>query len=225
MVDMAHIAGLVAGGLHMSPVPYADVVTTTTHKTLRGPRGGLILCQGGARPKQINKAVFPGTQGGPLDAHHRRQGRLLGRGHASRNSRPTQEQVVKNAAGAGRRADCSRASDLVSGGTDNHLMLVDLRNMHITGKELRAPAGRGLYHRQQERHPQRPGEALCHQRRPHRHALRVTTRGLGVAEMDRIAACIYDGSDEFRRQGRRDSRRRRRNLRCSPPVSISQISS
>ena len=133
MVDMAHIAGLVAAGLHPNPVPYADVVTTTTHKTLRGPRGGMILCRE-ELAKAINKAVFPGTQGGPL--MHVIASKAVCFGEALKPEfKAYQEQIVKNAKVL---ADSLMAEgfDLVSGGTDNHLMLIDLRNMEITGKQL-----------------------------------------------------------------------------------------
>ena len=133
MVDMAHIAGLVAAGEHPSPVPYADVVTTTTHKTLRGPRGGLILCRE-EYAKAIDKAVFPGTQGGPL--MHIIAAKAVAFGEAlTDNFKAYQHQIVKNASTL---ADSLLAEglDLVSGGTDNHLMLLDLRNTDITGKEL-----------------------------------------------------------------------------------------
>ncbi len=133
MVDMAHIAGLVAAGLHQSPVPYADVVTTTTHKTLRGPRGGLILCKE-ALAKQINKAVFPGTQGGPLE--HIIAAKAVCFGEALKPEfKAYQEQVLKNAQ-AFAKALTDEGFRLVSGGTDNHLILIDLQNMNITGKEL-----------------------------------------------------------------------------------------
>ena len=133
MVDMAHIAGLVAAGLHQSPVPYADVVTTTTHKTLRGPRGGLILCKE-ALAKQINKAVFPGTQGGPLE--HIIAAKAVCFGEALKPEfKVYQEQVLKNAQ-AFAKALTDEGFRLVSGGTDNHLILIDLQNMNITGKEL-----------------------------------------------------------------------------------------
>ncbi len=133
MVDMAHIAGLVAAGLHPNPVPYADVVTTTTHKTLRGPRGGLILCRE-ELAKKIDKAIFPGIQGGPL--LHIIAAKAVCFGEALKPEfKAYQEQIVKNAKVL---ADTlvSEGFDLVSGGTDNHLMLVDLRNFNVTGKEM-----------------------------------------------------------------------------------------
>ncbi len=133
MVDMAHIAGLVAAGLHPSPVPYADVVTTTTHKTLRGPRGGMILCRE-ELAKTIDKAVFPGTQGGPL--MHIIAAKAVAFGEALTDEfKAYQKQIVKNAAVL---ADALQKNgiELVSGGTDNHLMLLKLTNFGITGKEL-----------------------------------------------------------------------------------------
>ena len=133
VVDMAHIAGLVAAGLHPSPVPYADVVTTTTHKTLRGPRGGMILCKE-ALAKKIDSAIFPGSQGGPLE--HIIAAKAVALGEAMKPEfRAYQEQVLRNAkAMAG--ALMESGFDLVSGGTDNHMMLVDLRKAGVTGKEL-----------------------------------------------------------------------------------------
>ena len=133
MVDMAHIAGLVAAGVHPSPVPYADIVTTTTHKTLRGPRGGLILCKE-EYAKAIDKAVFPGMQGGPLE--HIIAAKAIYFGEALKPEfKAYQEQIVKNAKALAKGL-LEGGFDLVSGGTDNHLMLLDLRPMHITGKEL-----------------------------------------------------------------------------------------
>lgn len=135
MVDMAHIAGLVAAGLHPSPIPYADVVTTTTHKTLRGPRGGMILCNQEAADKfNFNKAVFPGTQGGPLE--HVIAGKAVCFQEALQPEfKSYQQQIIKNA-----QALCTglmaRGVKIVSGGTDNHLMLVDLSEEEVTGKEL-----------------------------------------------------------------------------------------
>ena len=133
MVDMAHIAGLVAAGLHPSPVPYADVVTTTTHKTLRGPRGGLILCRE-QYAKQIDKAIFPGTQGGPL--MHIIAAKAVAFGEAmTEEFKEYQKQIVKNA-----KVLCKALTEagfrVVSGDTDNHLMLIDLRAYGITGKEM-----------------------------------------------------------------------------------------
>lgn len=133
MVDMAHIAGLVAAGVHPSPVPYADIVTTTTHKTLRGPRGGLILCRE-EYAKVIDKAIFPGMQGGPLE--HIIAAKAICFGEALKPEFKTyQEQVAKNAKALAEGL-LEGGFDLVSGGTDNHLMLLDLRPMHITGKEM-----------------------------------------------------------------------------------------
>ncbi len=132
MVDMAHIAGLVAAGLHPSPLPYADVVTSTTHKTLRGPRGGLILCKDAEFGKQFNKAIFPGTQGGPL--MHVIAAKAVAFGEALQPEFKTYAaQIIKNAKVL---ADTLTADGfrIVSGGTDNHLMLVDLTNKNITGK-------------------------------------------------------------------------------------------
>ena len=132
-VDMAHIAGLVAAGLHQNPVLYADVVSTTTHKTLRGPRGGMSLCKK-EYAKQIDKAIFPGTQGGPL--MHVIAAKAVCFGEALKPEfRTYQEQVVKNAKALS-TALMEEGFHLVSNGTDNHLVLVDLQNMHITGKEL-----------------------------------------------------------------------------------------
>lgn len=132
-VDMAHIAGLVAAGLHQSPVPYADVVTTTTHKTLRGPRGGIIMCKE-KYAKAINKAIFPGTQGGPL--MHIIAAKAVCLGEALKPEFKVYQQQVINNAKALADALIDEGFNLISGGTDNHLMLVDLRNMNITGKEL-----------------------------------------------------------------------------------------
>lgn len=134
MVDMAHIAGLVAAGLHPSPVPYADVVTTTTHKTLRGPRGGMILCNDEAIAKKINSAIFPGSQGGPL--MHIIAAKAVALGEALRPEFKVYQQRILDNAQAMASAILEGGLDLVSGGTDNHLMLVDLRPAHLTGKEM-----------------------------------------------------------------------------------------
>ena len=134
MVDMAHIAGLVAAGLHPSPVPYADVVTSTTHKTLRGPRGGLILCNDEAIYKKINSAVFPGTQGGPLE--HIIAAKAVCFGEALKPEfKEYAKQIIKNTSVLADEL-IKQGFRLVSGGTDNHLCLVDVRNFHITGKEF-----------------------------------------------------------------------------------------
>lgn len=134
MVDMAHIAGLVAAGLHPSPVPYADIVTTTTHKTLRGPRGGMILTNDEELAKLMNKAIFPGTQGGPL--MHVIAGKAVCFGEALKPEfREYQGRVVNNAQALAATL-LEEGFDLVSGGTDNHLMLVDLRKVGVTGKAL-----------------------------------------------------------------------------------------
>ena len=134
MVDMAHIAGLVAAGLHPSPVPYAHVVSTTTHKTLRGPRGGMLLCNDPDIAKKLNSAIFPGSQGGPLE--HIIAAKAVALGEALKPEFKTyQQQIVKNAAVLA-QSIMEGGLDLVSGGTDNHLMLVDLRPAHLTGKEM-----------------------------------------------------------------------------------------
>ena len=136
MVDMAHIAGLVAAGLHMSPMPYADVVTTTTHKTLRGPRGGLILCNDEEIAKKIDKAIFPGIQGGPL--LHIIAAKAVCFGEALTDEfKAYQTQLLKNSKTFA-EALLKEGFDLVSGGTDNHLALIDLRPMDITGKDMEA---------------------------------------------------------------------------------------
>lgn len=136
MVDMAHIAGLVAAGLHQSPIPYADVVTTTTHKTLRGPRGGLILCNNEYLAKKLNSAVFPGTQGGPL--MHVIAGKAVCFGEALKPEFKEYQQRVINNAQALAKGLTSRGLNLVSGGTDNHLVLLSLIGTGVTGKELEA---------------------------------------------------------------------------------------
>ena len=186
MVDMAHIAGLVAAGVHQNPVPYAHVVTTTTHKTLRGPRGGMILCKE-EFAKAIDKAIFPGTQGGPL--MHVIAAKAVCLGEALRPEfKAYGEQVVKNAAALAKGL-LDRGVKLVSGGTDNHLMLVDLTDMELTGKELERRLDEVYITANKNTVP---GE----KRSPFTTSgLRlgtpaVTTRGLVEADMDQVAACI-----------------------------------
>ena len=193
MVDIAHIAGLVAAGLHPSPVPYADIVTTTTHKTLRGPRGGLILAKA-EYEKQLNKAIFPGYQGGPL--MHTIAAKAVCFGEAlTEEFKAYQTQVVLNCRALAEGL-IKRGIDLVSGGTDNHLCLLDLRSIGITGKELE--------HRLDEvnittnknaipNDPQKPfvtsGVRLG--------SAAVTTRGLKEEDMDKIAELIYLAATDF----------------------------
>lgn len=193
MVDMAHIAGLVAGGAHMSPVPYADIVTTTTHKTLRGPRGGIIMGKE-EFAKKINSAVFPGTQGGPL-MHVIAAKAICFREAMQPEFAAYAQQIVKNAKALA-QALLERGFDLVSGGTDNHLMLADLRPLHITGKELQ--------HRLDENHitvnknaiPNDPEKPFVTS------GVRIgtpaaTTRGMREDDMRVIAQCIYDTASDF----------------------------
>lgn len=187
MVDMAHIAGLVAAGLHQSPVPYADVVTTTTHKTLRGPRGGLILCKEAYRIP-INKSVFPGTQGGPL--MHTIAAKAVCFGEALKPEFTAyQKQVVENAKAlaAGLK---SRGLNLVSGGTDNHLMLLNLVGTGITGKELEHRLDEVYITVNKNTVPNEPLSPFVTS------GIRIgtpaaTTRGLDIADMDKIAEFIY----------------------------------
>ena len=186
MVDMAHIAGLVAAGLHQSPVPYADIVTTTTHKTLRGPRGGMILCRE-ELAKAIDKAIFPGTQGGPL--MHVVAAKAVALGEAlTPEFKAYQTQIVKNAAALA-AGFAKRGIKMVTGGTDNHLMLLDLRGTGITGKELET--------RLDEVHITLNKNAIpCDPEKPTvTSGVRigtpaVTTRGLTEVEMDEIAELI-----------------------------------
>ncbi len=193
MVDMAHIAGLVAGGAHMSPVPYADIVTTTTHKTLRGPRGGLILAKE-EYAKKLNSAVFPGTQGGPLEHVIAAKAVCLKEAMAP-EFKTYAHNVVANAKVL---ADALLAEgfDLVTGGTDNHLMLADLRPMHITGKELQARCDANHITLNKNAIPGDPEKpAVTSGVRIGTAA--VTTRGLGAEEMKQIARCIALTSRDF----------------------------
>ena len=188
MVDMAHIAGLVAAGLHQNPVPYADVVTTTTHKTLRGPRGGLILCKE-EYAKAIDKAIFPGTQGGPL--MHIIAAKAVCLGEALQPAFKEYGQQVVNNAQALAKGLLDRGVKLVSGGTDNHLMLIDLTDSELTGKELERRLDEVYITANKNTVP---GET----RSPFvTSGVRlgtpaVTTRGMGEAEMKVIADCIAD---------------------------------
>lgn len=193
MVDMAHIAGLVAAGVHPSPVPYADIVTTTTHKTLRGPRGGMILCKE-QFAKQIDKAVFPGTQGGPL--MHIIAAKAVALGEAlTEEFKNYQKQVVKNAAVLADEL-MKHGIDIVSGGTDNHLMLLDLRNKGITGKELEHRLDEVRITANKNTIPNDPQSPFVTS------GLRIgtpaiTTRGFKEPEMELIAGWISDIINDF----------------------------
>ena len=194
MVDMAHIAGLVAAGQHISPVPYADVVTTTTHKTLRGPRGGLILTNNEYIAKKINSAIFPGVQGGPL--MHVIAGKAVCFGEALKPEfKAYGEQIVKNAKVL---ADTllEKGFKLVSGGTDNHLMLVDLRPFDITGKDLQNNLDECYITVNKNAIPNDPQKpALTSGVRIGTPA--VTTRGLKEDDMRVIGECIYLTAKDF----------------------------
>ncbi|MBR4859065.1 MAG: serine hydroxymethyltransferase [Clostridia bacterium] len=193
MVDMAHIAGLVAAGLHPSPVPYADIVTTTTHKTLRGPRGGLILSTAELAPA-INKAIFPGNQGGPL--MHIIAAKAVCFGEALDPSfRVYQENIVKNAAALAKGL-LSRGINLVSGGTDNHLMLVDLRSMGITGKELEHRLDEVYITANKNAIPNDPEKPFVTSG-VRLGTAAVTSRGLNEEDMDKIAEFIYLCATDF----------------------------
>ena len=192
-VDMAHIAGLVAAGLHPSPVPYADVVTTTTHKTLRGPRGGMILCKE-ELAKKIDSAIFPGSQGGPL--LHIIAAKAVAFGEALKPEfKDYQGRIVENAAAlAGSLTEAG--FDLVSGGTDNHLMLVDLRKAHITGKELEKRLDEVHITVNKNAIPNDPEKPFVTS------GIRVgtpavTTRGFGVEEMKVIGSLIWQAATDF----------------------------
>ncbi len=201
MVDMAHIAGLVAAGVHPSPFPYADVVTTTTHKTLRGPRGGLILANKEAADKfNFNKAIFPGIQGGPL--MHVIAGKAVALGEALKPEfKAYQEQVVKNAKALA-DALMARGQKIVSGGTDNHLMLLDLIGLDVTGKELQNRLDEVYITVNKNTVPGEPRSPFVTS------GIRigtpaVTTRGLKEADMEKLAELIdlairdFDNQKEY----------------------------
>ena len=195
MVDMAHIAGLVAAGVHPSPIPYAHVVTTTAHKTLRGPRGGLILANKEAAEKfNFNKAIFPGTQGGPLE--HIIAGKAVCFGEALKPEfRAYQEQVVKNAKALAAALEKQEFS-ILTGGTDNHLMLVDLRGMDVSGKELQNRCDEVFITLNKNTVPNDPRSPFVTS------GVRigtpaVTTRGLVERDMEKIAECIWLAATDF----------------------------
>ena len=194
MVDMAHIAGLVAAGLHQSPVPYADVVTTTTHKTLRGPRGGLILCNNPYLAKKLNSAVFPGTQGGPL--MHVIAGKAVCFGEALKPEFKEYQQRVIDNAQALANGLISRGQNLVSGGTDNHLCLLDLRGTGVTGKELEARLDEVHITLNKNTVPNEPLSPFVTS------GVRIgtpaaTTRGLNTDDFDKIAEFISLAVKDF----------------------------
>lgn len=200
MVDMAHIAGLVAAGLHQSPIPYADVVTTTTHKTLRGPRGGLILCNNPYLAKKLNSAVFPGTQGGPL--MHVIAGKAVCFGEALKPEFKEYQQRVIDNAQALTNGLISRGQNLVSGGTDNHLCLLDLRGTGVTGKELEARLDEVHITLNKNTVPNEPLSPFVTS------GVRIgtpaaTTRGLNTDDFDKIAEYIalavtdYDAKKQY----------------------------
>ena len=198
MVDMAHIAGLVAAGVHPSPFPYADVVTTTTHKTLRGPRGGLILANKEAADKfNFNKAIFPGIQGGPL--MHVIAGKAVAFGEALKPEfKAYQEQVVRNAKALAAALQ-ARGLKIVSGGTDNHLMLLDLIGLEVTGKELQNRLDDVYITVNKNTVPGEPRSPFVTS------GIRigtpaVTTRGLKEADMEKIAECIDLAINDYENQ-------------------------
>ena len=213
-VDMAHIAGLVAAGLHQSPVPYADVVTTTTHKTLRGPRGGVILTNDEELAKKFNKAIFPGTQGGPLE--HVIAAKAVCFGEALRPEfKAYQQNVVTNARVL---ADALRKQgfDLVAGGTDNHLMLIDLRKTGVTGKELQRRLDEVYITANKNAIPNDPESPFVTS------GMRigtpaVTTRGFGAPEMLRIAEFIWQAATDFDNKAN-DIRRNVRDICANFPI-------
>ena len=198
MVDMAHIAGLVAAGLHPSPIPYADVVTTTTHKTLRGPRGGMILANKEAAEKfNFNKAIFPGIQGGPL--MHVIAGKAVCLGEALKPEfKEYQKQVIKNARALS-QALIKQGFDILTGGTDNHLMLVDLRNLDISGKELQNRCDSARITLNKNTVPNDPRSPFVTS------GVRigtpaVTSRGLVEEDMEKIAELIYLIATDYENQ-------------------------
>lgn len=213
-VDMAHIAGLVAAGLHQSPVPYADVVTTTTHKTLRGPRGGVILTNDEELAKKFNKAIFPGTQGGPLE--HVIAAKAVCFGEALKPEfKAYQQNVVTNARVL---ADALRKQgfDLVGGGTDNHLMLIDLRKTGVTGKELQRRLDEVYITANKNAIPNDPESPFVTS------GMRigtpaVTTRGFGAPEMLRIAEFIWQAATDFDNKAN-DIRRNVRDICVNFPI-------
>ena len=193
MVDMAHIAGLVAAGLHQNPVPYADVVTTTTHKTLRGPRGGMILCKE-EYAKAIDKAIFPGIQGGPL-MHIIAAKAVALKEALEPEFKEYQQQIVRNAAKLAEELK-KRGFNLVSGGTDNHLMLIDLQNFGITGKQLEHNLDEVHITVNKNAVPNDPQSPFITS------GIRVgtpavTSRGFKEPEMEKIAGWIYDVVTDF----------------------------
>lgn len=213
-VDMAHIAGLVAAGLHQSPVPYADVVTTTTHKTLRGPRGGVILTNDEELAKKFDKAIFPGTQGGPLE--HVIAAKAVCFGEALRPEfKAYQQRVVTNARVL---ADAlqKQGFDLVAGGTDNHLMLIDLRKTGVTGKELQRRLDEVYITANKNAIPNDPESPFVTS------GMRigtpaVTTRGFGAPEMLRIAEFIWQAATDFDNKAN-DIRRNVRDICANFPI-------
>ena len=213
-VDMAHIAGLVAAGLHQSPVPCADVVTTTTHKTLRGPRGGVILTNDEELAKKFNKAIFPGTQGGPLE--HVIAAKAVCFGEALRPEfKAYQQRVVTNARVL---ADAlqKQGFDLVGGGTDNHLMLIDLRKTGVTGKELQRRLDEVYITANKNAIPNDPESPFVTS------GMRigtpaVTTRGFGAPEMLRIAEFIWQAATDFDNKAN-DIRRNVRDICANFPI-------
>ena len=195
MVDMAHIAGLVAAGVHPSPIPYADVVTTTTHKTLRGPRGGMILANQAAADKfNFNKAIFPGIQGGPLE--HVIAAKAVCFGEALKPEfKAYQEQVIRNAAALA-AALKEQGFNILTGGTDNHLMLVDLRGMDVSGKELQNRCDQVYITLNKNTVPNDPRSPFVTS------GVRigtpaVTSRGLKEEDMEKIAQCIWLAATDF----------------------------
>ena len=198
MVDIAHIAGLVAAGVHPSPLPYADVVTTTTHKTMRGPRGGIILCNSPEIAKKIDSAIFPGTQGGPL--MHIIAAKAVALGEALRPEfKEYQKQIVKNAK-AMADALLEGGMKLVSGGTDNHLMLLDLRESELSGRELeeRLDSVRITANKNKVPGDQRSAGETSGVRFG---SPAVTTRGFKEPEMREVGQLICDAVTDF--QGKR----------------------